>query len=104
MSRIMSCVLMTGLALAATARATTYNAVNSFSATTNTKTSLWSYRYNLTSVRDNQYALLPTEVSSSGWSINGHPVAVPFWVVSDTLTVAVGVNKYIRPLTTNFGA
>jgi len=69
--------------------AATYDAVTDFSKTTNTNTSLWSYRYKPNLVRDGNYLLLPGYGPADATWSPSNPGA---WTLSGSVP-EIGVNK-----------
>jgi hypothetical protein len=92
--------------LAVGAYAQTFSAVNDFSNTINTATSLWSYRYNTTGTRDGNYRLMPgTYIDSSQWYNWGDLLGLAIWAPdpSSSTCPCFFVNKFPRPLISNYG-
>lgn len=81
--------LLCAAALAATgAQAAVFDAAADFSATTNTDTSVWSYRTSTSAVHDGSYPLLPNFGPFAGFT--GPPAGTAGW--AQTGVPAIGVN------------
>jgi hypothetical protein len=78
------------LALSCAAHATVHDVVADFSATTNTESSLWSYRTSTTVAHDGAYPLLPNFGPFAGFT--GPAAATAGWTVSGVPAIGVNVS------------
>jgi len=98
-SRAVQCVFLCGLVLAAenVCQAFVYNFENEFSKTTNTDTSIWSYRWKDSFTRDGNYALLPYFRTNLSWA--PQMPYFPIWTPSVSQYYPwVGVNDSGAPI------
>ena len=71
-----------------------FDAVAEFSATSNTETQTWSYRYSESGLRDGAYTLLPEVIPVDVWQTdNGTAVTLSVWYNPDLGYPAISANR-----------